>query len=387
MKSLCLALLFLLAACANSVVAQQNIVDTAAGAGNFNTLLTAAKAAGLADALATGNFTVFAPTDEAFGRLDPNTVGELLKPENKAKLAAILKYHVVPGSVSARDAYGLQNATSLNGQRLTVSVDSVSPTVGNANLIKADIQCSNGVIHVIDSVLMPSIKTIPEVAVSAGSFNTLLAAAQAAGLAETLGTAGPFTVFAPTDEAFAALPAGTVENLLKPENKSQLADILKYHVLSGRVYDTDAVKTVSANTLLGRSVNTSVSEAGLGINDATVVAKNIEASNGVIHVINKVLLPPPNLQLSPQETIGMINSAIQQGAGVFNAGDHQQCANIYMTTLKKISQSGVTGADAHTMSLISETMTSAPSHGATDQAWALRNCMDQVYARMQNIHQ
>ena len=368
----------------SSLRAQQNIVDTAAGAGNFNTLLAAAKAAGLADALSTGQFTVFAPTDDAFNQVDPSLLSDLLKPENKSKLADILKYHVVPGVVAARDAYPLDTVSTLNGQQVSLSLRSSQPMIGNANLLKTDIRCSNGMIHVIDSVLLPSTKTIPEVASAAGNFGTLLAAANAAGLAETLGSAGPFTVFAPTDEAFAKLPAGTVETLLKPENKQKLVDILKYHVVAGRVYDVAAAKAGQATTLLGQSINTSVTENGLRINEAAVVAKNIEATNGVIHVIDSVLLPSDKEQMTPQATIGLIESAISEGSGVFNAGDHQQCADIYMTTLKRISQSNL--SDQHTMSLINTTMNSiGPAHSATDRAWALRGCMDQVFVRMHNL--
>ena len=272
--------------------ATQNIVETAAAAGSFNTLLTAAKAAGLAEALSTGEYTVFAPTDEAFNKVDKAVIAELLKPENKDQLAAILKYHVVEGKVMASDAAKLTGAPTLNGQRLALDVTATPPTVGNANVVKTDIVCSNGIIHVVDSVIMPSTKTIPEVATEAGKFKTLLAAAKAAGLAETLGTDGPFTVFAPTDAAFAKLPEGTVEMLLKPENKQKLVDILKYHVVSGRVYAADAIAAKKAGTLLSDKM-IEVSQVGddVMINKVKVVMPNVEASNGVIHVIDGVLLP------------------------------------------------------------------------------------------------
>ncbi|MDB2685702.1 fasciclin domain-containing protein [Mariniblastus sp.] len=270
----------------------KNIVETAAEAGSFNTLLTAAKAAGLAKALTTGEYTVFAPTDEAFAKVDKKVIAELLKPENKAQLAAILSYHVVPGKVKAADAAKLTAAPTLNGQRLALDVKAKPPTVGGAKVVKTDIVCSNGIIHVVDAVIMPVTKTIPEVATEVGKFKTLLTAAKAAGLAETLGTEGPFTVFAPTDKAFAKLPEGTVEDLLKPENKDKLADILKYHVVSGRVYAADALAAKKAPTLL-KEKKLKVAKVGkdVKVNDAKVVMPNVEASNGVIHVIDSVLLP------------------------------------------------------------------------------------------------
>jgi uncharacterized surface protein with fasciclin (FAS1) repeats len=135
---------------------------------------------------------------------------------------------------------------------------------------------------------------IVETAISAGSFNTLVAAVQAADLVDTLTSAGPFTVFAPTDAAFAALPAGTVESLLLPENKDQLVAILTYHVVSGRVTSEQVTSLSKATTVQGSDLDISVSNGSVQINSATVVAADVEASNGVIHVIDAILLPPSN---------------------------------------------------------------------------------------------
>ncbi|WP_272493486.1 fasciclin domain-containing protein [Rhodocaloribacter litoris] len=136
-------------------------------------------------------------------------------------------------------------------------------------------------------------KDIVQVATE-GGFNTLVAAVQAAGLVETLQGEGPFTVFAPTDEAFAKLPEGTVESLLKPENRDQLVAILTYHVVPGAVRAADVVNLTSAKTVQGASLTIKVMDGKVMINDATVTATDIEASNGVIHVIDTVLLPPSN---------------------------------------------------------------------------------------------
>mgnify|MGYP002629078889 CR=1 FL=1 len=137
---------------------------------------------------------------------------------------------------------------------------------------------------------MPS-KDIVGTAVSAGSFKTLTAALEAAGLVETLKGNGPFTVFAPTDEAFAKLPDGTVKSLLKPENKQQLTSILTYHVVAGNVKAADVIKLSSAKTLNGQSVTIKVVEGKVLINGATVVKADIAATNGTIHVIDTVLMP------------------------------------------------------------------------------------------------
>lgn len=134
-------------------------------------------------------------------------------------------------------------------------------------------------------------KTIVDVAVEAGSFNTLAAALQAAGLEDTLKGDGPFTVFAPTDAAFAALPEGTVETLLRPENRQQLIEVLTYHVVPGKVMAADVVKLERATTVSGSDVMIKVADGTVSIDNATVVKTDIGASNGVIHVIDSVILP------------------------------------------------------------------------------------------------
>ena len=136
--------------------AKMDIVDTAASAGSFETLVAAVKAADLADTLkGEGPFTVFAPTDAAFAKLPAGTIDELLKPENKSKLQAILTYHVVPGKVMAADVTRINTAQTVNGESLSVKVEDGSVKIGDAKVTKTDIQSTNGVIHVIDTVLIP----------------------------------------------------------------------------------------------------------------------------------------------------------------------------------------------------------------------------------------
>ena len=135
-------------------------------------------------------------------------------------------------------------------------------------------------------------KDIVDTAVSNGSFKTLAAALKAAGLVETLKGSGPFTVFAPTDAAFAKLPAGTVETLLKPENKDRLRRVLTYHVVSGKVGSTEVTKLSSAKAVSGDAIAIAVKDGKVMVNNATVVTADVAASNGVIHVIDTVILPP-----------------------------------------------------------------------------------------------
>jgi transforming growth factor-beta-induced protein len=140
----------------------------------------------------------------------------------------------------------------------------------------------------------PSTMNIVQTAIGAGSFKTLVAAVQAAGLVETLSGKGPFTVFAPTDEAFAKLPKGTVEDLLKPENKAKLTAILTYHVVAGKVMSTNVVKVKSAKTVQGQDLAVMVKNGKVMIDNAQVIKADIVASNGVIHVIDTVLIPEEN---------------------------------------------------------------------------------------------
>lgn len=278
--------------------APQTIVDIAVADGRFTTLVAAVQAAGLVETLAgEGPFTVFAPTDEAFAKLPAGTIEELLKPENKQQLTDILLYHVVPGKVMAADVVKLSEAETALGEKVSIKVEDGKVFINDAQVILTDIEASNGVIHVIDTVILPpsmtaeAPKDIVDIAVADGRFKTLVAAVQAAGLVDTLKGEGPFTVFAPTDEAFAKLPAGTIEELLKPENKQQLTDILLYHVIPGKVMAADVSDGLIADTALGTSVFFKLDMGKAYINEAQIILTDIEASNGVIHVIDTVILP------------------------------------------------------------------------------------------------
>ncbi|QDU82248.1 Cell surface lipoprotein MPB83 precursor [Polystyrenella longa] len=367
--------------------ASKDIVTTAVEAGSFKTLAKALDAAGLVSTLqGDGPFTVFAPTDEAFAKLPEGTIETLLKPENKEMLAGILTYHVVSGKVNAAAVTKISGATTVNGQQVDIVVEDGSVMIDGAKVIKADIECTNGIIHVIDSVILPADANLVETAINAGSFKTLIAAAEAAGLAETLATGGPFTVFAPTDEAFDKLPEGTVESLLKPKNKAKLASILKYHVVSGRVYSAQAVKLGEAETLLGPAVNIKVNADGAMVNNAGLVATDIDASNGVIHVIDTVLMPPEakTTSMKPADKMQadqMIEQAIATGSAQYNQGDHAACAQLYDNTAAQVLKMNPRALSARTY----QSMQTALNHSrqmncSTSQAWALRRALDHAYA-------
>ncbi len=282
--------------------APMDIVDTAVADGRFSTLVAAVQAAGLVETLkSAGPFTVFAPTDEAFAKLPAGTVEDLLKPENLETLKNILLYHVVAGKVMAADVVTLDGKTAdtaLAGNPLNISVKDGKVFLNeNTQVIITDIETANGVIHVIDTVLLPEEKLsdIVDTAVADGRFTTLVAAVQAAGLVETLKGEGPFTLFAPTDDAFAKLPAGTVEDLLKPENLETLTNILLYHVVPGKVMAADVIQLdgqMVDTALEGEQIKITVKDGKVYLNDTVqVIITDIETANGVIHVIDTVLLP------------------------------------------------------------------------------------------------
>ena len=278
-----------------------SIAEIAVADGNFTTLVAALDAAGLVETLSgEGEFTVFAPTDEAFAALPEGTVEALLE-DPAGALTDILLYHVVEGTVMAETVVTLDSATTLQGEDITIAVTDEGVLLNDSVLVTmTDIAASNGVIHVIDGVLLPpsmsatesSDMSIAEIAVADGNFTTLVAALDAAGLVETLSGEGEFTVFAPTDDAFAALPEGTIEALLA-DPAGALTDILLYHVVDGVVPAETVVTLTEATTLQGEPITITVTEDGVFLNDTVqVIVTDIMASNGIIHVIDMVLLPP-----------------------------------------------------------------------------------------------
>ncbi len=284
-----------------------NIMDIAAADDRFDTLEAAVKAANLADALAApGNLTVFAPTDDAFAALPAELIDALLADPSGA-LTQILLYHVVPGSFDSSAVLASSSLETLQGSDLTVSLRDGKPYVNDSQIIITDIHAKNGIIHVIDAVLVPPVAlpdtaaaemmdkselpTIAEIAIADGRFDTLVAALSAAGLAETFLQPGDYTVFAPTDDAFAALPAGTVEALLA-DPTGQLTTILLYHVVGDSLSRDQIATDDYITTLEGRplTVNRDGS-AIIDINGAKLLITDIQASNGIIQVIDTVLIP------------------------------------------------------------------------------------------------
>lgn len=223
-----------------------------------------------------------------------------------------------------------------------------------------------------------SASTIPQVAKTAGSFTTLLAAVDAAGLTETLLGRGPFTVFAPTDDAFRKLPAGTVDDLLKPQNREKLRTILTYHVIAGRVTAAQARDVRSAQTVAGQNVRISQDGDLLRINDATVRIADIPASNGIIHVIDRVLLPTESKTTAASDSAAeLIDLAIDRGAPLYNDGQPASTVAIYEVAATALLAGGAVTDDA-ARTLRSALRDATRVGSAREKALALRAALDEA---------
>ncbi|MBI1268126.1 MAG: T9SS type A sorting domain-containing protein, partial [Cryomorphaceae bacterium] len=271
------------------------VVDIIVDSPVHTTLEAAVIAAELADDLSgAGPFTVFAPTDNAFAALPAGVVDALLL-DPTGELANILLYHVVGAAALSTDLSDGQMLATLLGPDVTVSIMGGTVMINGATVIIADLTADNGVVHVIDAVLLPppaQPATVVDIIVDSPVHTTLEAAVIAAELADDLSGAGPFTVFAPTDDAFAALPAGVVDALLL-DPTGELANILLYHVVGAAALSTDLSDGQMLATLLGPDVTVSIMGGTVMINGATVIIADLTADNGVVHVIDAVLLPPP----------------------------------------------------------------------------------------------
>ena len=268
----------------------KNIVETAVDNDDFNTLVDAVIAAGLDTTLSdeTQTFTVFAPTDAAFAALDSDFLANLVN-NDTANLTKILTYHVVSGEVMSTDLSDGMRAETVQGKYITISIDG-DVMIDNAKVTIADIECSNGVIHVIDAVIVPK-SNIVETAIENNDFNTLVDAVVVAELDSTLSDESVlFTVFAPTDAAFAALDPDFLANLVNNDTVN-LTKILTYHVVSGKVMSTDLSDGMTAETVQGSNITITIDNSTVFVDQAQVTTADIECSNGVIHIIDAVIVP------------------------------------------------------------------------------------------------
>lgn len=282
-----------------SFAADQSIVEIAVGNSDFSILVSALQKADLVDALSgEGPFTVFAPTNDAFVKLLGElgiTAEQLL---NHPQLSEVLLYHVVSGKVMSTDLSNGMKAGTLLGEEIMVDISS-GVKINSSNVTAADVEATNGVIHIIDTVLVPSSfkldaeslpKTVVDIALSSSDFSMLVSLLQKADLVGALQGEGPFTVFAPTNEAFEKLLSALGISASDLMNQPDLAKVLLYHVESGKVMSGDLSDGLKAPTLNGEELMFDLKD-GVKVNTSSVVAADIESENGVVHVIDSVLVP------------------------------------------------------------------------------------------------
>jgi len=270
-----------------------NIVETAQANADVSVLVEAVVAADLVTTLSgTGPFTVFAPTNAAF------TAALTALSINKTTLLArtdlpeILKYHVLPSKIMAADLMASQTPATVQGSMVMVEKSATGVTFGGATVTTADVACDNGVIHIIDAVVLPPSMNVVQTAQATADFSVLVEAVVQANLATTLSGTGPFTVFAPTNAAFTAALTNLAITKAELLARSDLADILKYHVLSGKIMSTDLQASQTPVTLQGSTIAVMKGTSGVTFGGAKVTMADTACSNGVIHTIDTVVLPP-----------------------------------------------------------------------------------------------
>jgi len=390
----------------------QKLIATAVADGRFTTLKAALDAARLTTFFQWDNkLTVFAPTDEAFAKLPEGTLDELLKPENKDRLVAVLSHHVHAGSKSLAEALSEGSVSTIEKTPLSVRFAEGRVKINEATLVQADIECSDGTIHVIDTVLIPELKrrTLLSTAQEAGIFTTLLAAAKAAGLESALVGEDELTVFAPTDDAFAALPEGTVENLLQEENRQQLVDLLTSHIVSGKVSAGDALNASTAKSIGGTDLTFAIQDGLFTVNGSVIRATGIEGGNGTIHVISSVIgfsetetcatgeecqsepaspsttsntrestSHPMATAASAQSASHLIVAAIERGVPLYNSGSIAACADVYEECLLALSRNE--RLDTKLRALLGQVAAAGKEKDPDNRAWFYRHTLDEVMA-------
>ncbi len=272
----------------DKVLVPETIVQTMMNTTDLSTLTAAVQMANLTDTLnGTGPFTVFAPTNSALA--NSTYVNQLIAANDTANLTKLLTYHVLPYRLVIGNGTNSSLLKTAEGSDVLLTVNASGAWVNDAKIITQNIVGTNGVIQVVDKVLIPP-KTILQTAMENGNLTKLAAAITAANLTDTLNGTGPYTVFAPTDAAFNALDQALLSKLTTSD-KANLTKLLTYHVVPGMVTSFE-LKNGTVTTVEGEQLNVTVNGTTVMVGNVTVVMKNIIASNGVIHIIDKVLVPP-----------------------------------------------------------------------------------------------
>lgn len=375
--------------------ADQTVIDVARAAG-LNTLIDLID---LAEIELPNNekLTVFAPTEEAFSKLPSETVKFLTSPEGKDTLRSILTYHIAPNTTRSSDLLNIRSLPTLNGQSLSVSLNN-SITIAGASIKATDIPFNQGVVHVIDSVLIPESQSILDIAINSDQLSTLVAAVQAAGIEDQLSSEnGPWTVFAPANSAFASLPDGVLDSLLKSSNRAALIDTLGLHLVPGRISSNELLINKKARTFFGHTIDFTLRDGQLAVQDAKIIKADIQASNGVVHIIDSVITKnEPKQQSQSQISSTQLNSqimniyelAVERGVPLFNMGQHRACASIYEVAIESILALAPNALDPNTTDRLMLALSEASTkNNWSDRAWIYRRALDDMIRNFRSISQ
>ena len=354
---------------------------------DLTTLLSLVELSGL-QLPSDGRVTIFAPTNEAFAEIPADKLKFLTSEEGLPTLRAILRHHVLPMAVDSASLLERRGVVALSGQNLAIDGEGLS--VAGATVVKADVPFDKGIVYLIDRVLMPETRSIAEVVSQDARLAMLFKAVTAAGLAEQLGgrNEGPWTVLAPSNEAFAALGEDTIKMLLA--DPSQLANVLSAHVIPSRIRRSDMIAQRSARTLLGRdAVSFSLVDGKVTVAGADIIASDIEASNGVIHIIDRVIIPNQSagndgsaeqIKTSMASVSGLVELAIERGVPLFNDGNPEACAAIYEVTIAAIIDLAPQTVGQNAIERLGLALAEGNTEtDAAKRAWIFRRAIDRLY--------
>lgn len=335
--------------------------------------------------------TILAPSEAAFSNLPKETIEFLVSPDGTDTLQTILSNHVVIGVIRSNELLNKRSLKSLAGQSLPIELAN-GLSVAGARFESVDVEFDQGVVHVIDTVLVPESRSILDLAASNDRLSTLTAAIQAAGIGSQLESEnGPWTVFAPVNSAFSNLPEGALNELLEPENRAKLIDTLGLHIIPGRIASNELLASQSARSYFGNKIEFSIKDGQVMIANAQIVQSDIQASNGVIHLIDAVIAPKksnPIEQAAPtparlnHEAVRLYELAISRGVPLFNAGQESACATIYEITVESMIALGADNLDRRGIEQLEMGMAEAESEqDTTKRAWIFRRALDRAAQR------
>jgi uncharacterized surface protein with fasciclin (FAS1) repeats len=356
---------------------------------NLTTLLELVKAAEI-EFPKGAKLTVFAPTNAAFATLPKAQVEFLTSAKGKSTLQLILKHHVVAQPLESAALLDRRRVQALSGQSL--EVDPAALTVDGARLVAADVAFDGGLVHVIDAVMLPELRSIEEIVAEDARFATLRAAIEAAGLGPQLGkqNPGPWTLLAPSNEAFGALPSDALKALLG--DRPALTAVLAAHVLPTAIRREQMLSQGSARTLMGDgSVAFALASGAITVAGARIEVADIEAANGIIHVIDRVLpaqqAAPATAAALPQQrtrqAAAILELAIERGVPRFNAGDVASCAALYELAVASVVMLGADAIGPGAKADLTEALGRGSEHQDTaERAWIYRRAMDRALDQM-----